>query len=132
MLQRIFSNKIALELFHEFCVEAYAAEHFLFWIAVASYDDVPQKERSVFLTYIFKTFLDKGAPLRINVGNDMLLDIEAAKESSTSIEPDIFDEVQEEVYALFVCHLFPAFEESPYMEVLKQQQQSKSFHLTHY
>jgi hypothetical protein len=125
MLQRIFRNKIALEIFHDYCVEAHADEHFLFWIAIASFEDIPQKDRASFSKFIFKAFIDQGAPLRINVGNDILNEIKHCYETSESIEKEIFDEAQEEVYALFVSHIFSSFEKSPYMEALKHEQEDR-------
>jgi hypothetical protein len=130
-LQRIFRNKIALDLFHDYCVEAHAVEHFLFWIAVASFEDIPLKDSDAFSLFIFKTFIDQGAPLRINVGTDMLSEIKNLKEISPSMGHEIFDEAQEEVYALFVSHIFSAFEKSPYMEALKEQQKGIS-NLSHH
>jgi len=68
-------------------------------------------------------FRSVGAPLAINVGGDILKEITISKDK---VAFEVFDEVQEEVYCMFVSYILEEFQKSPYMSALEEQQKDTS------
>ncbi|KAI8851660.1 hypothetical protein BC829DRAFT_111774 [Chytridium lagenaria] len=74
-LQGVLRNRIALDFFHEFCVDDYTIENLLFWLCVEGFQSCPPSSQHLYAKYIYYGFVCDGAPLRINLSLEVLRDI---------------------------------------------------------
>ncbi|KAJ3210163.1 hypothetical protein HDU67_005595 [Dinochytrium kinnereticum] len=118
-LQAVLRNKIALDYFHEFCIDDYSIENLLFWLGVESFQSCTPTLQHKYAKYIYHAFVSERAPLRINLSQEVLRDIAVPIEGKF-VDQMIFDEAQQHIYSILKGHSFVRFEKSQkLMELMK-------------
>ncbi|KAJ3050432.1 hypothetical protein HK097_008610 [Rhizophlyctis rosea] len=117
-LQFILRNKNALELFMQFCLEDHAAENLLFWIEAEIFQHLGKYERFTFARYLYFTYFCTGAPMRINLSEEIRRDVGCPTDPA-SVDASLFDEAQEIIYAVLKGQSFVQFERNNWEELLK-------------
>ncbi|KAJ3328428.1 hypothetical protein HDU76_009982 [Blyttiomyces sp. JEL0837] len=111
-LQVTLRNLMALQYFQEFCVEEFTVENLLFWLDVEIFQSCPPGDVQVaYGTYIYKTYLDIRAPLKVNISEEVLADIVCPKNGAI-VDQLAFDEAQQNIYSVLKGHSFIRFEKS--------------------
>ncbi|KAJ3148173.1 Regulator of G-protein signaling 14 [Geranomyces michiganensis] len=108
-LQSCLRNKLALRYFSEACAEEYTIENLLFWLDVEVFQSLPSSQRQMYGQYIYLTYVSCSAPLQINIPAEIRNDIQWPLDPHHVAET-IFDEAQEQVYAMLKNHSFLRFE----------------------
>ncbi|TPX72218.1 hypothetical protein SpCBS45565_g00598 [Spizellomyces sp. 'palustris'] len=120
-LQSCLRNKLALRYFSEFCVEEYTIENLLFWLDVEIFQSCKPHARDTYSKYIYLTYIAPNAPLQVNISAEIRKDIQWPMPEGY-VDETIFDEAQEQVYAMLKGHSFLRFEKSA---KYKQYQEAK-------
>ncbi|KAI9095808.1 hypothetical protein DFS34DRAFT_695430 [Phlyctochytrium arcticum] len=107
-LQSCLRNKVGLRFFSEFCIEEYTIENLLFWLDVEIFQSCRQELRDNFAKYIIVTYITSTAPLQVNISAEIREDVI----SNDTSDPIMFDEAQEQVYAMLKSHSFVRYEKS--------------------
>ncbi|KAJ3005793.1 Regulator of G-protein signaling 19, partial [Thoreauomyces humboldtii] len=110
-LQACLRNKLALRFFSESCAEEYTIENLLFWLDVEVFQSLPPQHREMYGKYLYLTYVSVAAPLQVNIPAEIRNDIPWPL--NDSIDETLFDEAQEQVYAMIKGHSFIRFERSP-------------------
>ncbi|KAJ3258229.1 Regulator of G-protein signaling 7, partial [Borealophlyctis nickersoniae] len=117
-LQATLHNKMALKHFIEFCVEEYTIENVLFWLDVEIFQSCDAQIRSVYAKYIYLTYIAIDSPLQMNLSDEIRKDVAwPVPANPAEVDVSMFDEVQEQAYAMMKGHSFVRYETS-----LKMQQ----------
>ncbi|KAI8806028.1 hypothetical protein BJ742DRAFT_818158 [Cladochytrium replicatum] len=114
-VQEVLRNKIALEFFHEFCIEEYVIENLLFWLDVEIFQSCPNEFQSAYAKYIYLLYIARGAPLQLNLTDEVRDEVPRPPEDNSQAWPAdsmIFDEAQEQVYSNLKAYTFERFERS--------------------
>ncbi|TPX58437.1 hypothetical protein PhCBS80983_g03150 [Powellomyces hirtus] len=110
-LQLCLRNKLALRYFSESCAEEYTIENLLFWLDVEVFQSLPLQHREMYARYIYLTYVSCVAPLQVNIPAEIRNDIPWPF-PDTMLDETIFDEAQEQVYAMIKAHSFIRFEKN--------------------
>ncbi|KAJ3330010.1 hypothetical protein HDU76_006664 [Blyttiomyces sp. JEL0837] len=114
-LQMLLHNKLAFGIFHDFCIQEYTIENLLFWLDVETFQGCPPESRKTFGKNIYLVYIANGSPLQINLPNEVRSDLAAVFQGDCEVDLSVFDEAQQNVYAMIKGHTFVRFEKSPMM-----------------
>ncbi|KAJ3100406.1 Ral GTPase-activating protein subunit alpha-2 [Phlyctochytrium planicorne] len=109
-LQAVLRNTIALDAFHEFCIDDYSIENLLFWLSVEVFQSSPENLQTSYASFIYNMFISENSPLRINLSQEVIRDINIS--SKKVVDPMLFDEAQQHIYSVLKGHSFIRFEKS--------------------
>ncbi|KAL7751775.1 hypothetical protein RI367_002775 [Sorochytrium milnesiophthora] len=97
--QSLLHNQVGLQLLCQFCIKQRCVENLLFWIDVEILRSAPPELQWLLSKYILNIYIDKKAPLKVNVSEEVASDISVASISLGGLSfVSIFDEAQESVY----------------------------------
>ncbi|KAJ3106454.1 hypothetical protein HDU96_008216 [Phlyctochytrium bullatum] len=120
-LQLLLHSTMGLSFFQQFCVEEYCVENLLFWLTVECLQSCDASLRPVLAKFIYLVYLAPSAPLVINVSPEIKNDIrEAFGNPHHQLDIGLFDEAQENVYAVLKGHSFVRFEKGPFNDLFVQ------------
>ncbi|KAI8810851.1 hypothetical protein BJ742DRAFT_885574 [Cladochytrium replicatum] len=114
-IQEVLRNKVALDFFHEFCIEEYVIENLLFWLDVEIFQSCPTEFQGAYAKYIYLLYIARGAPLQLNLTDEVQNEVPRPPEDDSQgwpADPMIFDEAQEQVYSNLKAYTFERFERS--------------------
>ncbi|KAI9199637.1 uncharacterized protein BJ171DRAFT_630773 [Polychytrium aggregatum] len=119
--QAVLHSKLFLQYFAEFCAEQYAIENLLFWLEVEIFQSCESVENiHTYAKFIYHTFIALDAPLKVNISSEIQKDVQwPLPTPPDTVDLSIFDEAQEQVYAMLKAHSFVRFEASQkYIQML--------------
>ncbi|KAJ3034113.1 hypothetical protein HDV00_005434 [Rhizophlyctis rosea] len=123
-LQWILHSRSALESFISFCVEDHTVENLLFWFEAEIFQHISANDRLLYARYLYFTYLCGGAPMRINLSEEIRRDV-ALPTDSIHVDNSMFDEAQEIIYAALKGQAFVRFERTNWEELLPKDDNGK-------
>jgi hypothetical protein len=110
-LDAVLRNIVALQFFNEFCLSEFCSENIFFWIETEIYKNMVDPDQcTAFANYIYLKYLNTDAPLKLNLGSEIVREIEWP---FVGIPPqDTFEEAQHHIYNMIKCHSFLLFEKN--------------------
>lgn len=105
--QEMLETPEGRQQFAQFLRKEFSAENLLFWQEAEAYRRHPSPELA---SYLYKTFVDVGAPLEVNTPFSTKEEIKARLEQGAP--GDLFEAMQREVYGLMETDSFKRFSES--------------------
>ncbi|KAJ3414921.1 hypothetical protein HDV05_005870 [Chytridiales sp. JEL 0842] len=125
-LMSLLYNKLGLAFFHEFCIEEFTIENLLFWLDVETFQTCDEAIRPTFGRYIYLVYIAQDAPLLLNLSKEVRQDVAAAfdKNDGGALPVSVFDEAQQNVYAMIKGHSYIRFEKSSYNKYLQNIRKS--------
>ncbi|KAJ3191795.1 hypothetical protein HK101_007408 [Irineochytrium annulatum] len=113
-LQILLHNKLGLNFFHQFCLEEYSIENLLFWLEVEAFQSCDPVHRPALARFIYLVYIAPAAPLLLNISPEIRNDVkESFHGDLEAMDVSVFDEVQENVYAVIKGHSYVRYEKSP-------------------
>lgn len=102
---------MATSHFVHFCIEEYTIENVLFWLDVEIFQSCPLNLRSAYAKYVYLTYVAVSAPLQVNLSAEVRKDV-GWPIPEGEVDVDMFDEAQEQAYAMMKGHSFVRYEKS--------------------
>nr|KAJ3422453.1 hypothetical protein HK105_007974 [Polyrhizophydium stewartii] len=119
--QTYIRNKLFLDIFHVFCIDQFAIESLMFWLDVEVYRCAASLDVEAQRLYICLTYIVHGAPLEINIADEVRREILCAHEASDETNiMTVFDEAQERIFAMLKGHAFFNFEKNAHYQRFRE------------
>jgi len=109
--EQILSDPVNLNYFKKFCIEQVAAENLLCWLEIEEYKGIKAPEYRAFVARkIFRKYIDENAPQQIGLKEELRKGVVLPRGAQP--EPDMYDEIHDDVILTMKLDLFPRFTES--------------------
>ena len=109
-LHSILTNTCSLQFFLQFSLAEYSVENSLFWIEIELFRSlVSAQDRIIFDRHIRNTFIEKNAPLALNIDEETR---NTNLHQSGSLDGKKYDELQDFIFLLIKTHGYSRFQNS--------------------
>ncbi|KAJ3042290.1 hypothetical protein HDV00_007657 [Rhizophlyctis rosea] len=116
-LQAMLHNKMSIRFFIDFCLSEYTIENILFWLDVETFQTSPTAVRAAYAKYIYLIYVAVEAPLQVNLSAEVRKDVPwplPADLKGEEVDVTMFDEAQQQAYAMMKGHSFVRYEKSSF------------------
>ncbi|KAJ3054332.1 Regulator of G-protein signaling 14 [Rhizophlyctis rosea] len=114
-LQATLHNKMSMRFFIDFCISEYTIENILFWLDVEIFQTCPLSLKAAYARYIYLIYVAVEAPLQVNLSSEVRKDVPwplPADMRGDEVDVTMFDESQQQAYAMMKGHSFVRYEKS--------------------
>ena len=124
-LKSVLNNSVSLQFFNEFCLQEYAVENVLFWVEAQVYSSILEPVlQKTFSKHLYYTYINPGAPLALNVDEEMRKSIKMSYEFPNA---DTYVDIQAFIYILIKQHAYNRYENSQLFKKFLKFKEEGSF-----
>lgn len=109
------ANRLFLKCFVEYCITQLCVENILFYIDTEIFQTCTDPiQKATYAYYIYQVYVAQGAPMRINLTEEIRnsIIIPSLKEIQKDYDEFVYDEAQQYIYANLKSHTFINFTRS--------------------
>lgn len=120
-LEKILNDKVGIATFRNFLKSVFAEENLGFWSDVVAFKKTTPDQRDFEAKRIYVLYIHDKATYPLNVAQTTKATIvQKIERTDTPVEPNIFDEAQDQAYDMMERDCFPRFRKSPYFYKLQE------------